>query len=405
MPLAAIAMVGFGLHVLGFRIQLDVRPKGIEVHRAPAETTELPMRAKSASRPRNIILFVADGMGFAHLSAARAVHHGIDGPAVWDRFSTSGWMRAHPSSGYLIDSAASATALSLGVPTNRGAVGVEAGGSALPTLFERAATRGYRTGAVTDSYFWDATPAAFAAHAANRADAATLIGQLAMAPLDVLFGELKKPGKKEIPNRDETERLLSQRYTVFGPEPSNFEERLRAAPPDQPVAALFEEAQITDLRSEPNLKILTSVALERLQATSAPFVLLIESEETDSASHDQDFPRLLRGLQSIEATLELLLDFAELRTDTLLIFTSDHETGGLALGASKDNASLQAIWGSDGHTGVMVPLMATGPGAQDFGGSQANWQVGKRLAQLLETEVPPRGGSGRESTLAIEKDE
>ena len=57
----------------------------------------------------------------------------------------------------------------------------------------------------------------------------------------------------------------------------------------------------------------------------------MESEEPDSASHDQDAKRLVSGLRAIEATLDLLLNFAEEDGETLVVFTADHETGALAV--------------------------------------------------------------------------
>ena len=65
-------------------------------------------------RPRNLILFVADGLGFAHLSASGPALHSIGETGPWDRFSQVGWQRTHSATGLLTDSAAAATALATG---------------------------------------------------------------------------------------------------------------------------------------------------------------------------------------------------------------------------------------------------------------------------------------------------
>lgn len=75
---------------------------------------------------------------------------------------------------------------------------------------------GYSTSIVTDSLIWDATPAAFATHAANRSQAAQILGQLADSDLDVLFGELVDVGEGDVPGWDATLELLSSRFELLG---------------------------------------------------------------------------------------------------------------------------------------------------------------------------------------------
>lgn len=379
-----VAASWLALRITGRAItKTELYPRQLErvapPERAPASSAIEPA---AASRPKNIVLFIADGLGFAHLAAGRAARHGIDGVAIWDRFPVVGWHRPHPVDGFLTDSAASATALATGQATHNGSVGMDAGGKALTTLFERARERGYRTGLVTDSYIWDATPASFVAHVTDRDLAAEILEQLAVADLDLLFGELEGAGEGAVPDRSATEALLAERYTVFGPEPITVEQML-TADAARPVVAIFEEDQVTDLSSTPNLPLLTRAALGRLAAPGEPFVLMVESEELDSASHRRDFARVLRGMEAIEATLELLLDFAASNGDTLVLFTSDHETGALSLSSQRGNLALRALWGSNAHTGVAVPLMALGPGSELFSGMHANWQVGRLLHGLL----------------------
>lgn len=72
-----------------------------------------------------------------------------------------------------------------------------------------------------------------------------------------------------------------------------------------------------------------------------------------------------------------------------MVFTSDHETGGLALPVIETNLNLLPIWSTNGHTGVAVPLLATGPGADAFSGIHTNWQVGRKIAGMLLDEAPP----------------
>lgn len=344
-----------------------------------------PEAAGESDAPHNLILVIADGLGFAHLSASRTALHGINGPAVWDRFTVTGWQRTHPVAGFLTDSAAAATALATGSSTYYQGIGVDADGRPLETLFERAASMGYRTGVVTDSYVWDATPAAFITHSPLRGNdnAEEALRQLGESSLEILVGELEDVGEEEVPEWGPSVELLASRFEVLGPQ-SNDALLETLATATAPTAAIFEEDQVDDLDSVPDLPSLTRVALRRLSSDERPFLLLVECEEPDSASHRNDFSRLLAGLEALEATLEPVLDFAAENGETLVVFTSDHETGGLALSIDGNrNMTLQAIWATRDHTGSVVPVMAYGPGAAAFSGSRTNWELGRALGRML----------------------
>jgi len=385
----------FLLPWIGLRVtrvaRSPVAVAGSTLERSEGVTTRL---ATHDGRPSNLILFVADGFGFAHLSAARAALHGMGAPAVWDRFGTTGWHQPHSAGGFLTDSAASATALATGVPTHPDRVGVGVDGAPLRSLFERASELGYRGGIVTDSYIWDATPAAFVTHAKSRDDAAVILDQLAAAPIEILIGELEDLGEDGVPELEPTLATLGRRYRIFGlddPAAGTTADLMEQGAAGGPVAGLFEEDQITDLESSPTLPDLMGLALARLSSDDRPFILLVESEEADSASHSANFGRLLRGLEAIEATLEVVLDFADRDGETLVVFTSDHETGGLALSAGDaSNSTLRALWPTSSHSGVAVPVLASGPGGENFDGIHATWEIGRLLGEMLEEPAAER---------------
>ena len=394
--MGAISMIALGVglvwavfQLLGLQVvrvsQLGAPLNQATVDLQQEEGTPFSYEAPSET-PRNVILFIADGLGFAHLSAARAALHGINGPAIWDRFTATGWQRTHPESGFLTDSAGAATALATGHPTYPGAIAVDIEGEPLETLFERAAELGYRTGVVTDSYVWDATPAAFVSHSPVRsnANAEPMLRQLGESSLEILVGELEDLGEGDVPEWQASVELLGRRFEVLGPEPSA--EMLRTLETSRsPTAAIFEEDQIGGLDSQPALPDLVTATLRRLASRDQPFLLLVESEEPDSASHAGDLDRLLQGMQAIEVAVEILLDFAAANGETLLVFTSDHESGGLALSiAGGRNSELRSIWATTGHTGSVVPVLAIGPGSAAFGGIHANWEIGRLLGHALQ---------------------
>ena len=55
--------------------------------------------------------------------------------------------------------------------------------------------------------------------------------------------------------------------------------------------------------------------------------------------------------------------------ETLVIVTADHETGGLTLvGGDLKEGKIVGKFSTGDHSGVMVPVYAFGPGAEEFTG-------------------------------------
>ena len=374
-----IIITVLAIFALFYFLKLRISAPSSDVEFSPGETVVITEPDSILHMPKNIIFFIADGMGFGHLALAQLTQQDSLSPSVWDQFDVKGWHDARTIYGPLTDSGASATAMATGTPTWFGVIGMDDKGNVLENIFEQAQKQGYASGIVTDSYFWDATAAAFAAHSKSRDNSRDIMEQMAAGQLDVLFGELEDVGEEGNPEEDETLEILQRRFTMLDHTLS-----IPAEAKGKPVAAVFEEEEITDLDDDPNLPKMTKVALETLQATNKPFILMVESEELDSAGHRNDSGRTLTGIQVIQESLELLMEFTNMNGQTLFIFTADHETGGLSLMTEKNYPSLQIRWSTKDHTAAVVPLFATGPGAEHFAQVRRNWQIG----QVLKTLVP-----------------
>ena len=368
------------IFALFYFLKLRISAPSADIEFAPGEIVTLAA-PDSIQQPKNIIIFIADGMGFGHLSLAQLTQQDSLSPSVWDQFDVKGWHDARTIYGPLTDSGASATAMATGTPTWFGVIGMDDKGNVVENIFEQAQKQGYASGIVTDSYFWDATPAAFAAHTRSRDNSREIMEQMVEGELDVLFGELEDVGEEGNPEEDETYEILQRRFTLL-----DHSLTIPDAAIGKPVAAVFEEDEINDLEDDPNLPKMTKTALETLTATGRPFILMVESEEMDSASHSNNSHRVLKGLQAIQETLGMLMDFTMTNGETLLIFTADHETGGLTLMTDKNYPSLQIRWSTRDHTAAVVPLYAKGPGADRFAQVKRNWQIGQVLKSLVPSE-------------------
>ena len=319
-------------------------------------------------------------MGFSHLSLALLTQQSEKTSSVWQEFDVKGWHDARSGYGPLTDSEASATAMATGISTSFGFIGLDPDGNTLKNVFEVASDQQYTTAIVTDSYIWDGTPAAFVAHTKTEDDARDILTQMASSELDLLFGELEDLGEGDVPEKEETLEILSRRFQLL----DKSLELPSGESMSTPIAAIFSEDEVQDLNSSPNLPQLTDVALAYLSSQDKPFVLLVESEEMDAASHKNDSERVVNGLASIQETISRVLRFAKEQEQTLVLFTSDHETGGLAAVADFDSyPELQIRWSTKGHTAAVVPLFAKGPGAAFFADVHRNSEIGNRLKKLI----------------------
>lgn len=346
------------------------------------ESADLPdMEISGVAEVDNVILLIGDGMGFSHVQAARSQLVGPNGRLAFEKMPVTGWLTTHSLDLIYTDSAGAATALATGCKTLPGRLAVRADGSSCRTLVEVAREAGMRTGLITDSYFYDATIAAFLVHHLSRNDYQEIIAEMASSDTDILIGGVRREVTLE-----DREKIVQQFAENGWATARNWQEldQIRQTQSDKSgrVAAIFSESAIADESQPPSLRQLLEMSLERLDQEPG-FFLLIETEDPDTGSHNADLGQAIRGIRALADTAEAALDFARENGRTLVLVTSDHETGGLSLVGGRHGQSLRYRWSSSTHTGAPVPLYAFGPGAQRFSGVRDNTEIAPIIADLL----------------------
>jgi alkaline phosphatase len=338
----------------------------------------LPPSPAAQSPVRNVILIVADGLGFAQITAARALLHGPDEPLVFERFPYTGWQTTHALAGSLTDSAAAATAMATGYKTWPGRVAMDAEGRSLYTLLEAAQAKGMATGLVTTSYLLDATPAAFVAHVEKRKMGAEIAAQMAASGVQLLLGGRGKTLKA----RRGKEPQAVQGFVAAGFHLATEWRQVLAAPAG-PLLGLLANGAAADPARQPSLVAMADFAVQRLAGIGEGFFLLLEDEEPDSAGHRQDPARLVRSVRALEKAALAMARFAARHGDTLVLFTADHETGGMLLQRTASRQPPEARFTGNRHSGVPVPIYAYGAGAHRFTGVLDNTEIAWRIAETL----------------------
>ena len=334
---------------------------------------------EAADTPRNIILFIGDGMGVSHISAAKTVA----GTLNIESMKTCGLITTHSESAFVTDSAAAGTALATGHKTYNGAISVSPAKEPLKTVLEWAEERGKATGLVVTTSVTHATPAAFAAHVDSRGKHNIIAEQIVRSGVDVLFGgglayfiSESTEGSKRADDKDLVE-MLRRRMEV-----ARSADEFRALGDVDSAAffsALGEPAGVKG--REITLAELTKKAIGILSKDSDGFFLMVEGSQIDWRSHDNNKDLVVAEMLDFDDAVGEGLEFARKNGETLVVVTSDHETGGFVVhgGSLSGKEVTDAGFTTGGHTATMVPVFAHGPGSTVFSGIQDNTAVGKAL--------------------------
>ena len=343
-----------------------------------------PLDAKIANKiPKNIILYIGDGMGVAHITAGLTVN----GSLHLQRFNSAGLITTHASDKFITDSAAGATAMATGEKTYNGAISVSPAGEPLKTVLEYAEEQGMSTGLVATCHITHATPACFVAHIDDRNKECLIAEQMVHSGVDVVFGgglgyflPKSTPGSKRNDENNLMVQWQSTHRIVLTADAFRSLDQ-----PEKVVGLFYMDDPPRIEQREPELAALTKKAIEILSANPEGFFLMVEGSQIDWAAHDNDHTYLINEMIDFDRAVGIGMDFAVKDENTLIIVTSDHETGGYALegGSIEHRVINRPDFSTTSHTGVMVPLFAHGPGSERFGGIHDNTFVGKSLITIL----------------------
>jgi alkaline phosphatase len=251
---------------------------------------------------------------------------------------------------------------------------------ALENWFSIARAKGKATGIVTTTYVIDATPASFIAHSPSRYWRQQLAEQFVDAGLDVMLGGGRSyfAGATRTDGRDLLGELCARSDCV-----ATAAELAAYTPAERPLVGLFAAADMDDADPRPvALPDMVEAALARLARDPDGFVVMFETEATDNATHaNLPLERITADILEFDRAVAVVLDFASRTPGTLVIVTSDHETGGFSL--VEAGADFELKYTTGGHSAAPVPLFAAGPRATRFGGFRENFEIGRTLLEIV----------------------
>lgn len=387
------------------------------------------VRARAAERghvpARNVILFVGDGMGVSTITAARIYagqSRGVDGESyqlAMEKLPYSALSKTYTHDSQVADSAPTAVAMTTGVKSYNGSIGVtqaanlrdcaSARTAGTTTLWEMAEASGMATGVISTATITHATPAATYAKTVERdweSDAnvsaegkaagcrdiaAQLVDWTASNGdgFEVIMGggranflpeTVADPEYASQKGRRKDGRNLAEEWKAQAPNRTLVTDRAGFDAVDWTgagqVLALFEPGHMQyeldrnkTQTGEPSLAEMTRAAITRLSSNPNGFVLMVEGGRVDHGLHAGDAQRALGDAVALDEAVATAVAMTN-ADETLIIVTADHshtlamqgypQRGNPILGLVKENGRL--VLARDGKPYTTLSF-ANGPGS------------------------------------------
>lgn len=370
-----------------------------------------------------VFLFIGDGMGASHVAAAESyLSWKEDGEKRLRQLSFTGFPVLGMTATWSADrnvtcSSAAGTAIACGVKTCNGRLGITPDGDTLESLAVALKEKGYKIGIMSSVPVNHATPAAFYGHNTDRHDYYSITREIPASGFDFFAGAgfIDYAGKSG-DMKDSRSLLEEGGYTVcFGAD--EFDKRKSEATKMVLCQETGRDRNASEYRVEksPGTDISSGEMMNKcleFLGDKSPFFIMYEQGEIDWAAHENKTMPMIESILKLDEAVKAALAFYRTHPDeTLIIVTADHETGGLALGATSTwnevdlgwktldsiwvssgyennldygqnramNDSAFIGWTTRGHTGGPVPVYAIGRGSERFAGRFDNTGIREKI--------------------------
>ncbi len=334
-------------------------------------------KKKPKAEVKNIIFMVGDGMGVAQVYAGLIANKG----ELYIRtMPVSGFSKTNSADNLITDSAAGATAFSIGEKTNNGAIGVDKNDVPKKTILEMAVEKGLGTALVSSCAVTHATPASFIAHQPNRGMYEEIAADFLNVDIDVFIGGGRDHFAKRKDGRNLLMELEAKNYEVI-----TTMDSLKYVKGDKVAGLVSAEHPDPYIMGRGDmLGNATEFTIDKLKKKDNGFFLMIEGSQIDWGGHDNNVPYIVTEMLDFDRTIGRVLEFAAKDKETLVVITADHETGGFSInGGDLATGVVEGKFTTGGHTGIMVPVFAYGPKAELFSGIMENTDIYYKFKEVL----------------------
>ncbi len=341
----------------------------------PYETVKV--QQPKGKKIKNVIFMIGDGTGVSQWSVGWVANGGA---LNVDQMPVLGFSRTYATDKLVTDSCAGGSALATGVKTKYGYIGLDPDGNPVESSLQYAKrVLGKKTGVTVTCRINDATPADFCIHGPSRKDEEGLAAQYVDANVDFISGGGTHFWNQRSDGRNLIEEMKAKGYTYV-----DKLEDIAGAQGDK-FLGLYDEYDLKPaLDRGPILMESTMKAIQMLDNKKG-FFLMVEGSQIDDWCHRNKVGYMCEELFDFDKVIGAVLEWAEKDGHTLVLVTADHNTGGLTLlKGSLEERTVKVHFSTSGHDGIVVPVFAYGPHAEDFEGVMENSEVGEKVRKLLK---------------------
>lgn len=314
----------------------------------PAVSPLTSVQTQEAKTPKYVFLFIGDGMSYPQFQAASDYLGALadtgsddilDGnvPLTFMNFPVAGSAVTYDSSSFCPDSASTATSLSTGYKTYSGTINMdETATVAYETIAEKLREQfGWKIGVISSVNLNHATPAAFYAHQASRGNYYEIGEELVASGFEYFAGGgLLKPTGSAKDKTSLYDLAAQSGYQVV------MTQAEAEAVTAGPVLIIDEHLADSDAFAYENDRTEDMWALSdyvkkgiEVLDNDTGFFMMVEGGKIDWACHANDAGSTVADTVALADAVQVAIDFAKQHpSDTLILVTGDHETGGLTIG-------------------------------------------------------------------------
>lgn len=377
-------------------------------------------KAKDA---KYVFFFIGDGMGLQQVTLTEtylAREKGVKGRELlnFSKFPVTGLVSTYSANADITCSAAAGTAMSTGYKTKNGMLGMDPDTNRLESITYKIHRKEIQVGIISTVTLDHATPAAFYAKYPDRKGYYEIAGQLPESGFEFFGGGgfVYPSGKDK--NQPDIYSLMKQKgYTVV----RGAENLPEVKTPGK--LALFQSAgkegelpyAIDRSNDDLTLREIVKSAIGHLYSKKG-FFIMAEGGKIDWAAHSNDSKTDILEIIDFADAIEVAYNFyLEHPDETLIVITSDHDTGGLGLGTreggsdfklqeldtrvrsfASDSSSQDKIdalnkaaglgWTTNGHTSSDVIIYSIGSGSSLFSGKMDNTDIPRRILKAMNID-------------------
>ena len=296
-------------------------------------------------KAKYVFFFIGDGMGHQQITATQAYLAAINNELgnvdlSFTTFPATGASSTYAYNRYITGSAAAGTALATGSKTSINTIGLNHDHSdTLYSIAYIANSAGFNVGIATSVSIDHATPAAFYAHQTDR----DLYHRIAHDLLKTDFrffasGGFRDPlGEKSMDKMGNVYELgkekgyfFTQSLSIVDSLKNSYSSIVYSSP--NPSQGCNLKYHIDKKETDVTLADITSLAIDVLYNPNG-FFLMVEGGKIDWACHDNDAATTIGEMISFSDAVAVAVEFyKKYPNETLIVVTSDHETGGMSFG-------------------------------------------------------------------------